>query len=55
MLVEYSQKYQLNVNLQKFKQNDNLNAAAMPDTILPLYWFDKVCMTRRHFADVKVS
>jgi hypothetical protein len=44
MLVEYSQKYQLNVNLQKFKQNDNLNAAAMSDTILPVYWFDKKYM-----------
>ncbi len=45
MLVEYSQKYQLNVNLQKFQQNSNIGGESMPDTILPLYWFDKVKKT----------
>ncbi|KAJ6641501.1 Lysosome membrane protein 2, partial [Pseudolycoriella hygida] len=38
MLVESSQKYQLNVEVKKFKSHES---RSMVDTILPVYWFNK--------------
>lgn len=42
MLVEASRKYQVNVDVKKFSRHENVAGKSMSNTILPVFWYEKV-------------